>query len=1445
MNSSNKHEPNLQKPINAAELPYSCLENLLDAFSVLKPIRDENEGVSDFRIEYVNKAACDLSRRNRNELEGCLLGSLLPGNIQTELMDDLREVLKNGLQLNKAYPVNKGDYHQDEPLNRIFDFSISKLNESLAVSCRVTTRRIEKKAYNLSYPQYMEELVRRSTEGMLIVDENSRIIFANPAAQGLLGQHREIRIGELTGFPVVCGTTEVKIASEKRGVVTLELQAVETCWEGRPAHIVNLRDITRLKHADRDLRESEKYYSNLFETMEMGVVYQGPNGEIITSNPAAEHILGMSLEKMQSLGPGGFCDRMINEDGSAISKEGLPSLTALRTGKKVQGAMIGRLGSQDEETRWIRVNSTPQFKPGEKKPYQVYTTFVDITDRKKAFDQAQRLAAIIQSTQDAVISKTVDGIITSWNNAAERMFGYSAQEAIGRHVSMLCPDEIKTEIDHILEQIINGEKVPSYETVRRTKAGKRIYVSLSVSPIKNEAGRIIGASAIARDVTEQKLNRLELEEKNQELSRVLSLAEQREKEKTALLRASRAVLESRTSEEALRNILDVSLEVIGAVSGYAAVLGADGDGNELFFIEDGGFSCGIPLERRMPIRGLKAKAYQTGMVVWENDLTNSQWMELVPAGHLLLDNVLFAPLIINGIVKGVLGLANKRGGFNSKDARIAAAFGNLAAVAFQRFNSEALLQESEEKYRYLFNNAPIGLGITSQEGKLITHNKEILRQSGYSDEDISGVMNIKDFFYNREDGDKLFEQADGREFIEVKEVQFRKKNGTFYHASLSLSSIMIKKEKFWLAMINDISERKRAEASLRKSEHLLNATGEMARVGGWEIDFDSNKVSWTPTTQIIHETPAGYEPTVEDAIAFFDPDVRPTLMEAIRSAREQGTSFDLVLPLITARGKELWTRVLGKPDFSDGRCVRIYGALQDVTKHRAAERKLLKSEAKYRDLFEFSPVAMFKINVETGKIDDCNQAASDLTGCSKSDMIGTRVIKLYADSPNGRDKAINLYKKIKRGEVVSDEILDLKNKGGEIRHVSLFARPQLEVNGRVTESRSVLIDITGKKKLEEQFYHAQKMESIGRLAAGVAHDFNNILTTIIGNSHLIMLGLDESSELRRETSEIKEAAERAATLTRQLLLFSRKERYDLKVIKLNEIVGGMEKMLRRMIGEDVRLVIRLDSQSKSIKADPGQIEQVLMNLVVNARDAMPGGGSLIMETNAVDLTEKFSKKHPMVKPGRYIRLTVTDSGHGMDKDTLDRIFDPFFTTKGKGKGTGLGLAAVYGIIEQNKGFIWVYSEIDYGTTFKIYFPMVDNESRDEPQPKDCAKDWTGRGTVLIVEDNQAVCEVADRILTKAGFKTVTTSNAQHALDIIEDMEPTLILSDVILPGATGPAIFENLREERPDLKILYMSGYTEHAFFKDKVFSTCNFIEKPFTPQSLLTKVQQILTDPD
>ncbi len=516
---------------------------------------------------------------------------------------------------------------------------------------------------------------------------------------------------------------------------------------------------------------------------------------------------------------------------------------------------------------------------------------------------------------------------------------------------------------------------------------------------------------------------------------------------------------------------------------------------------------------------------------------------------------------------------------------------------------------------------------------------------------------------------------------------------------------------------------------------------------------------------------------------------------------------------------------------------RLLVVARDITERKLAAEALRESEERLKTILDSIQTGIVIIDAETHIIVDANPAAIKMIRAPKEQVIGHVCHDYICPAKKGKCPITDFGQKVNNAE----RILLTANR----EEVPILKTVTTMFLGGKECLLDSFIDIREKKKLEAQLAQSQKMEAIGTLAGGVAHDFNNLLTVIIGNAELALMDVIKDKSLRTEIKEIKKAGERAASLTRQLLAFSRKQIVQPKILDINASLTDIEKMLSRLIGDNIELLTISDPALWRVEIDPGQIDQIIINMVVNARDAMPQGGKLTIETDNVELDDTYFRDRGVESAhGPYVMLAVSDTGSGMDKKTLEHIFEPFFTTKEVGKGTGLGMSTVYGIIKQNNGFIWVYSEPGQGSTFKVYLPKIKGAAEPEGKEQSPVDDLSGSGTVLIVEDNEGLRKLAQEVLQNYGYRVLDAENGEDALRASQEHNGPihLLLTDVVMPKMGGKKLAERLQPLYPRMKVIYMSGYTDNAIVHHGVLAQeLNFLEKPFTPEGLGRKVREAL----
>jgi two-component system cell cycle sensor histidine kinase/response regulator CckA len=501
-----------------------------------------------------------------------------------------------------------------------------------------------------------------------------------------------------------------------------------------------------------------------------------------------------------------------------------------------------------------------------------------------------------------------------------------------------------------------------------------------------------------------------------------------------------------------------------------------------------------------------------------------------------------------------------------------------------------------------------------------------------------------------------------------------------------------------------------------------------------------------------------------------------------------------------------------------------------------------RSEKMVLALLESATQAIISIDGR-GRIVLANQRAIELFGYSREELMNARIELLLPESRRSahtRQRDQYLANPQTRPMGIGMDLAGRRKDGTEFPvEIGLSYLTTPDGNFAI----AFVTDISKRKELEQQLLHAQKMEAVGRLAGGVAHDFNNMLTVIAGYNRMILDEVSPMDPLRGYAEEILKASDRAAALTNQLLSFSRRQLLQPRVVEVKTIVQQVEKMLRRLIGEDIELLLQLSPDTCNIYVDPGQVEQILVNLVVNARDAMPLGGRVTIETGLAALDDTYARTHSGVKPGEFAMIAVTDTGHGMDAETRMHIFEPFFTTKPQGQGTGLGLATVYGIVKQSGGDIWVYSELQRGTTFKLYFPRVSSEPQSEA-PESDERLVHGSETIVLVEDEESVRNLTVKLLRQLGYRILIAANGEEALKIAKSHTDAidLLLTDIVMPNMSGKQLSEEFLHVHPETAVLFVSGYTENTVVHHRVLEAGGeFLPKPFSREILAKKIREVL----
>jgi len=761
-----------------------------------------------------------------------------------------------------------------------------------------------------------------------------------------------------------------------------------------------------------------------------------------------------------------------------------------------------------------------------------------------------------------------------------------------------------------------------------------------------------------------------------------------------------------------------------------------------------------------------------------------------------------------------------------------------------------IIRTSEMELRTLFDGIAAGIGIVVDR-KFIKINRGLCMITGYTEDELlnNSVLNL---YIDEQEfiraGSELY-NPDNKNKIIVIETRCRRKDCEIRNVLIYSSFINSDDpSKGIISTILDITERKQAEDALRRSEEEFKSLFEASSAGAAILynrmfkrvnsvmcritGFSSEEFIGMPT-RMLYADDNEYE-RVGKTLYLMIRDEGFGMVEA-RIMHKNGSLIDVV--------------ICGSPLDKNNPSKGVSVTILDISQRKRAEEALRQSEAEFKSLFETIPAGAVMLVDRVFK--RVSNKMTQMLGYSEEEMIN-RSSRIIYDSDEEFERAgRELYGSMKLDGLGRTES-KIKRKDGSMIDVLLYVSPldpldfSKGVSGTVEDITERKKAETEKEKLKEQLIQSQKMESIGRLAGGVAHDFNNMLTAIIGNTELAMLKLDRKERIYSRLSIVKQAAESAADLTRQLLTFSRKQIINPTVIDLNDIISSIQNMLIRLIGENITLRIILQKGLYPIKIDASQIQQIIINLAINARDAMPEGGTLIIETGNTILDEDYCRRHDYPISSEHVMLVVSDNGSGLTDEVKEHLFEPFFTTKAQSKGTGLGLATVYGAVKQNGGIIDVYSEERQGTTFKIYFPISVEDISALPRNWENENMPEGTETILLVEDNPLVLDFSKGILEMLGYRLLTATSGEDAITAVETYSDTihLLMTDVVLPGINGHALAEKIQTKKPGIKVLFNSGYTKESIVTQCILKQgIHFISKPFNAHSIAQKIREVLDE--
>jgi two-component system cell cycle sensor histidine kinase/response regulator CckA len=1248
---------------------------------------------------------------------------------------------------------------------------------------------------------------------------------------------------------------ELELLHKNGSRIPVEVSTRLIFRDGAPIGIQGIaRDLRDRRMAERALRDSESRFRAVAETA-ASAIFICLHDKFAYVNSASEAITGYSADEL--------CTKKFWE----IVHPDFQDLVRVRGTARIAGDTVSpnryefKIVRKDGEERWV------DFTAGVieyNDQNALLGTAFDITERKRAEQELQiqkkQLEELFQTAPEGIVILDSLGKVLQANDEFLSMFDFEILDVLGEEIDKFIVPANKREEAAALNVSMNKGYAAVEQTRRTRKDGTLIDVSILAKPLTVSQGQV-GRFVIYRDIT----------------------AHRRAEHVREVQFSTTQVLSGAVSlDDATERLLPSLAKELGWE--YARMWIVDGS---LHCVRSWHAQDLQPLEH-FATPAATSEAVRTvinsGESLWVADLKEiALWPHSVVDQSGIHSIFAFAIRISSGIY-GVLEFASTNP--RQPDFELLKVMNDIGAQVGQfveRKNAERAVVESESKFRAVADTAASAIFILGAD-RLLYVNQWTEKITGYSraemlEMDVWRIVHPDDVTALRDRLRRRF--AGDQELRNSFEFRILTRNGGSRWLEYSASPIGFEGQMAILATAFDITERKRAEqlqSALYRITSLASNTTDLSEVyrGIHEIvgelmyarnfyiavlDSTSNVIEFPyfvdeedpepPPPQLRSRGLTDYVLRTGKPL-FADPKRFQEMVDAGDVESRGAPSLDwLGVPL---KSGEQTFGVLTVQSYSES--VRYGTAERDILtfvsqqvaraiENRRNQDALQQSEARYRSQVQSALYGLYRSTID-GRFLDVNPALVQMLGYETAEeMFSLDMARdLYVDS----EERARIIREVGDNDVIQGVEAHWRRNDGKVIVVRLSGRRAVPNPKEPVSYEMIAEDITERRQLEDQLRHSQKMEAVGRLAGGIAHDFNNLLTVIKGYSDLMLSEVRPGERMRNEVEEIRKAADRAAALTRQLLAFSRRQVLEPRVLDLNSVVNNMDRLLRRLIGDDVEFYTALEPQLGTVKADPGQIEQVIMNLAVNARDAMPTGGRLTVETANVELDEAYARENGLAHGGIFAMLAVTDNGIGMSAETRSQIFEPFFTTKELGKGTGLGLSTVYGIVKQSGGHINCYSEIGKGTTFKVYLPTVASgrtmSSEFTPQPRLSATPRKATETVLLVEDEDGVRALIRQVLERDGYRVLEARNGSEAMLTSEKYAEKidLLLTDVVLAQMSGRDVAKVVMEKRKDAKVLFISGYTEEAIVGNGVLETGTaFLQKPFTPSALSRKLREIL----